>query len=324
MNEHPKSSFHAKAMAKTAQERAKDASRREVAMRREGAMPRAVMHSATWNQLHNVKHPRGADVQRKLQFGHALSQQDLCTLRAAPTASWWSQKDVAMAPSAEKHHLQGKVLDSAELSALRARSTSRLPRTLPSLHHYAGQHQDRGAETSNRPLVSHQSPSQQALGYKQRIALESTVPEMGREVTRNLLGPFPGEVGEMAHSFPRPLPEEPDALSAPRLDAATAAERCAARDCRVAELQAQIRTEQRQRRRLERSISEPALPSVMAAVAAVVPDAWFEERDAQGHSRYIHLDGKRTTRQRPTQGKVYGVLSYGMFGPDLGVPRFGN
>ena len=171
-------------MAKTAKERAREASRRE------GAMPRAVMHSATWNQLHNVLNPRGAAVQRSLEFGHALSQQDLCTLRAAPTASWWSQKDLAMAPSAAKHHQQGKVLDSAELSALRARSTSRVPRTLPSLAHYAGMHQDRGAETSNRPLVSHQSPSQQVLGYKQRIALESTVPGAA---TRKLLGPFPGE-----------------------------------------------------------------------------------------------------------------------------------
>ena len=127
-----------------------------------------------------------------------------------------------------------------------------------------------------------------------------------------------------------PSREELHALSAPRLDAATAAERCAARDCRVVELQAQIRTERRQRRRLERSISEPALPPTIgtrdaaAGLAAAVPDAWFEERDAHGHALYIHLDGKRTTRERPTKGKVYGMLSYGMFGPELGTPFFGN
>ena len=171
-------------MAKTAKERRREAARRE------GEMPRAVMHAATWNQLHNVLNPRGAAVQRKLESGHALTQQDLCTLRAAPTASWWSQKDLAMAPSASKRQSQGKVLSDAELSALRAASTSRVPRTLPSLRHYAGMHQDRGAETSNRPLVYQQSPSQQALGYKQRIALESTVPGAA---TRQLLGPFPGE-----------------------------------------------------------------------------------------------------------------------------------
>lgn len=119
-------------------------------------------------------------------------------------------------------------------------------------------------------------------------------------------------------------------LSAPRLDAGTAAERCAARDCRVAELQAQIRTERRQRRRLERSISAPSLPpakgtrDAAAGLAAAVPDAWFEERDTYGHALFIHLDGKRTTRERPTKGKVYGMLSYGMFGPELGTPFFGN
>ena len=95
-------------------------------------------------------------------------------------------------------------------------------------------------------------------------------------------------------------------------------------------LQAQIRAERRQRRKLERAISEPALTAgggardAPAGRAAAVPDAWFEERDAHGRTLYIHLDGKRTTRERPTEGKVYGFLSYGMFGPELGTPFFGN
>ena len=98
----------------------------------------------------------------------------------------------------------------------------------------------------------------------------------------------------------------------------------------MAELQAQIRAERRQRRKLERAISEPALTAgggardAAAGRAAAVPDAWFEERDAHGRTLYIHLDGKRTTRERPTEGKVYGFLSYGMFGPELGTPFFGN
>ena len=53
--------------------------------------------------------------------------------------------------------------------------------------------------------------------------------------------------------------------------------------------------------------------------ARAVPDAWFEERDFRGRPQYVHLDGKRTMRQRPTQGKVYSLLShpYGMFGPEM-------
>ena len=227
-----------------------DKERRREAARREGAMTRAVMHPATWNQLHNVLNPRGAAVRRKLEAGHALSSQDLRTLHAAPTASWWSQKDIAMAPSAARHHAQGKVLDSTELAALRAIQTSKVPRTLPSLAHYAGMHQDRGAQTRNRPLMYHESPAQQCLGYKQQIALESTV---RGAASRKLLGPFPGEQlfkpgkleplesswGEFHPNRP-PSREELHALSAPRLDAPTAAERCAARDCRVAELQANV------------------------------------------------------------------------------------
>ena len=157
------------------------------------------MHPATWNQLHNVLNPRGAAVRRKLEAGHALSSQDLCTLRAAPTASWWAQKDVAMTPSAARHHAQGKVLDSTELAALRAIQTSKVPRTLPSLAHYAGMHQDRGAQTRNRPLMYHESPAQQCLGYKQQIALESTV---RGAASRKLLGPFPGR--------PHALPARPN------------------------------------------------------------------------------------------------------------------
>ena len=41
-----------------------DKERRREAARREGAMTRAVMHPATWNQLHNVLNPRGAAVRR--------------------------------------------------------------------------------------------------------------------------------------------------------------------------------------------------------------------------------------------------------------------
>jgi hypothetical protein len=72
---------------------------------------------------------------------------------------------------------------------------------------------------------------------------------------------------------------------------------------------------------------EPAvvrLEAAMRKAEAAVPDAWFEERDTYGHALFIHLDGKRTTRERPTKGKVYGMLSYGMFGPELGTPFFGN
>ena len=83
--------------------------------------------AAMWNALHNAQHPRGAELQRKLQAGHALSDRDLRALHASPTANWWGQRDEKTSTSAMRKATSGYVLNAHELSALRNRAASRLP-----------------------------------------------------------------------------------------------------------------------------------------------------------------------------------------------------
>jgi len=242
-------------------------------------------NSAMWNTLHNARHPRGTELQRKLIQGHALSDRDLGALYASPTANWWGERDERTASFAARKNNRGHILSAHELSALRSRAASRLPPVVVP---------DHSPERSRAILVHQPSPSQDALGYHQRIMLENNVPRA-------------------------PSREEPHPLSAPTLHGPTAEERRAARDDRVRELQEQIRRERRERRRLERSISAPAVSGGTGAsrrgcgegaATSPMPDAWFEERDRRGRPVYVHLDGRRTSGTRPTQGNVYGLLSY--------------
>lgn len=248
--------------------------------------------SALWTQLHNAQHPRGMELQRKLARGHILTDAQLNSLYAQPTASWWMERDAKAAASALRLVKQGHVLQDHELGALRS-SSNRLPEIVP-----------RGV--SNRPaassaLVHQPSPSQVALGYKQRIDLENNV----------TLRHAPSTSLEEAANAPH-------ALSAPSLLGETAVERRVARDDRIKELERQIRQERRARRALERSASEPALSGAPATSGgragghAPAANAWFEERDPEGRPVYVHLDGRRSQRERPAfgEGDVFGPLSY--------------
>jgi hypothetical protein len=242
-----------------------------------------------WNALHNAQHPRGAELQRKLQAGHALSDRDLRALHASPTANWWGQRDEKTSTCAMRKASSGYVLNAHELSALRNRAASRLPPIVVPDHSPRRSRPDRATawpSVLGRAVLAQQPTLvQDDLGYQQRIALENNV-------------------------TPEPALEDLHALSAPALDGPTAEERRAARDDRIRELQQQIRRERQQRKRIERSISAAPAPAPSAAAAPAMPDVWFEERDPKGRTIFIHIDGKQTSRHRPTQGKVYGLLSY--------------
>lgn len=255
--------------------------------------------SRTWTELHNSRHPRGMELQRKLECGHALTNTQMNALFAQPTAEWWNQRDVKAGACALRRVTAGHVLGEPELKALRYKS-SQLPQLLP----------DHSPNRSSA-LVTQPSEAQAALGYKQRIARENNV-----------------SLAPSSSSGELPLAAEPShALSAPSLLGETAAERLAARSDRIAELERQIREERRQRRRLERSISEPTLAAcsgradASASASAPAPfgssqpgppavDAWFEQRDHNGRTVFVHLDGRRSTRQRPQGGGVFNLLSY--------------
>ena len=49
--------------------------------------------SRTWTELHNSRHPRGMELQRKLERGHVLTDYQMNSLYAQPTAKWWTQRD---------------------------------------------------------------------------------------------------------------------------------------------------------------------------------------------------------------------------------------
>jgi len=253
----------------------------------------------TWTELHNSRHPRGTELQRKLERGHVLTDYQMNSLYAQPTAKWWTQRDAKAGACALRRIKAGHVLGEPELNALRY-SSSRLPPIVPHNH----------SPTRSSALAMLPSEAQEVLGYKQRIALENNV---------NL--PPSSSTGQLV------LAESSHALSAPSLLGETAAERLAARTDRIAELERQIRKERRQRRRLERSISEPTIAGggradASASTSASAPfgnsqlgpppaiDAWFERRDHTGRTVYVHLDGQRSTRQRPQGGEVFGMLSY--------------
>ena len=145
------------------------------------------------------------------------------------------------------------------------------------------------------------------LGYKQQIALENNVNLAPSSSTGELVS------AESSHALSPPSLFGEAAGGSPRTD-------------RIAELERQIRKERRQRRRLERSISDPTLAGssrvdALASTSASAPfgnsqlgapavDAWFEERDHTGRTVYVHIDGQRSTRQRPQGGEVFGMLSY--------------
>lgn len=237
------------------------------------------------------------ELQRKLERGHVLTDYQMNSLYAQPTAKWWTQRDAKAGACALRRIKAGHVLGEPELKALRY-SSSRLPQIVPD-----------HSPTRSSALATQQSEAQQVLGYKQRIALENNVN----------LAPS-SSTGELVSA------ESSHALSPPSLFGETAAERLAARTDRIAELERQIRKERRQRRRLERSISDPTLAGssrvdALASTSASAPfgnsqlgapavDAWFEERDHTGRTVYVHIDGQRSTRQRPQGGEVFGMLSY--------------